>query len=299
MGALISAGEIPVSIFDLRHTFESAQPLTFHADYNSGSNSILYTCGNTIVNVGQSGGSKSGKLVVVSKETDFAVRDVVTRFRVKDDMKKIYKTINTDRFIDESIRRYYGMRLTVNDPWETTLCFIISQFNNVKRIRKIVRALKERYGQPIKDDAGRTMAYAFPESKDMIDATVKELMVCGTGFRAKYIKHAAEYCTNNLDLYKLNPNDYQKIRDSLMEIHGVGEKVADCIALMGYGNTEAFPIDVWVKRTMEKVYFKGRKKTAKQLHKFADEKYGKYKGYFQQYLFWAGRQMDEEIGAYI
>ena len=293
-----STGNIPISVFDLRHTFESAQPLTFHADYNPGSNSMLYTMGRTIVSVGQSGGNEKGTLTVMSKELGIAMRDAVKRFRLGDDMKRIYRIINTDRFTDEAIRRYYGMRLTVNDPWETTLCFIISQFNNVKRIRKIVRALKERYGQPIKDNTGRTIAHSFPESKDLLGASVKDLMGCGTGFRARYVKHAAEYCTYNLDMYKLNPTDYDKLTEALMEINGVGEKVADCIALMGYGNTEAFPIDVWVKRTMERVYFKGRKKTPKQLRRFADERYGKYKGYFQQYLFWGGRQMDEEVGAY-
>ena len=74
-----------------------------------------------------------------------------------------------------------------------------------------------------------------------------------------------------------------------MEIDGVGDKVADCIALMGYGRMEAFPVDTWVKRTLENVYFKGEKMSINKLHRFIDEKWPSYKGYAQQYLFWYGR----------
>lgn len=274
-----------MSCFDLRHTFESAQPITFYADYSEHGNSLIYPSGKNLIHI-----SSDGKSInVASNNILEAVNDVYRRFRLDDDMASIYKRINTDEHIANAIRKYKGMRLTVNDPWETTLCFIISQFNNVKRIRLIVKRIIENYGSDITDESGKVVAKSFPKSEELAGVPEKELFACGTGFRAKYIAHAAEYCTNNLDLYKLNPDDYGKLKEELMEIQGVGDKVADCIALMGYGNLNAFPIDVHIKRAMEKLYFDGKKKKIKDIHAFADEYWPSVAGYAQQYIFHSGR----------
>lgn len=294
-----TAAKIDISLFDLRHTFESAQPLTFHGNYDSALDSLIYTSGKNVISVMHVGNNRNGSLMVVGEDIDFAQADVAKRFRVSDNMKYIYKKINTDEFIKSSIRNYPGMRLTLNDPWETTVCYIISQFNNVKRIRLIIKNLINKFGTEIHDKNGNVIGRSFPESEVLMNASIKELMKCGTGFRAKYIKSASEYCTNNLDLYKLNSNNYDKLKEDLTEIDGVGDKVADCIILMGYGNLRAFPIDVWVKRTVEKIYFKGKDKKIDYIHEFADETWGKYAGYAQQYLFWSGRQMDKDIYAEI
>ncbi len=288
---------IHTRLFDLRHTFESAQPLTFHGDYDVSANFLLFAAGKNMISVNSNENITDCRLSIMSNDMGFAKKEVARRFRFSDDMGKIYKKINTDPFIDSSIKKYKGMRLTLNDPWETTVCYITSQFNNVKRIRKIIKSLINRFGADIKDSNGKVIGKAFPESSMLMNASIKELMACGTGFRAKYIKSAAEYCTNNLDLYKLNPNNYNKLKETLMEVDGIGDKVADCIILMGYGNLDAFPIDVWVKRTIEKFYFKGKNQKIKTIHEFADETWQDYKGYAQQYIFWGGRQMDKEFGA--
>ena len=126
----------------------------------------------------------------------------------------------------------------------------------------------------------------FPTSEELMGASEAQLRGIGLGFRAKYIKHAAEYCTNNIDLDRLGRKDYGLLKDSLMEINGVGDKVADCIALMGYGRLEAFPIDVWVKRTMEKVYFKRKDaRRCQDIHEFAYDQWNRHRGYAQQYIF--------------
>ena len=83
---------------------------------------------------------------------------------------------------------------------------------------------------------------------------------------------------------------YEDAKDRLMELNGVGDKVADCILLFGYNKFEAFPIDVWVKRVVERAYFNGRKRSIRQIHDFSVERWGKYRGYAQQYIFWYGRE---------
>ncbi len=278
-----------IKVFNLRHTFESAQPLTFHANFDDVSNTLTYVHGGHIINMGHDGNVDSGNIFVASKDIAYAAKEVSKRFRISDNMPQIYKKIGTDGFMRDAIASYKGMRLTLNDPWESTAVFIISQFNNVKRIRLITKSLIEKFGVPIKDEYERDAGKTFPESGRIASASEKELTKCGLGFRAKYIKKAAEHCTYNLDLSKLNGKSYDQIKDSLLEIDGIGEKVADCIALMGYGKLEAFPIDVWVQRTLSKAYFRGRKTPIRKLHEFAYERWGKYQGYAQQYLFHSGR----------
>ncbi len=270
---------LDVKLFNLRHTFESGQPLTFHGEYDQALDRLYYMSNGGRMEIISNNGHR---LQVNGKN---AKEEVERRFRLSDNMKQVYKKINTDSFVSASIRNYEGMRLTVNDPWETTVCFITSQFNNVKRIRLIIKNLINRFGNPVYDKNGRLVGKTFPDADALRKATLSELMACGTGFRAKYIKSAAEYCTNNLDLYKLDPNNYDVLKNEMMQIDGVGDKVADCIILMGYGNLEAFPIDVWIKRTMENFYFDGKVQKMKDIRALAEENWGRYRGYANQYLF--------------
>ncbi len=282
---------LEIKEFDIKHTVESAQPLTFHADYNAGKGTLNYVSNGAFIKTRYRGNSKKCQVELDSENSTSARRDFVRRFRLKDNMKDIYSHIAVDGFMKDAVLNYRGMRVTLNDPWETTMCFIISQYNNVKRIRLIIKRFIDEFGSPILDESNAIVAKGFPKSEDLTRFSEKDFRRCGAGFRAKYITKAAEYCTNSIDLYKLRSKGYDKLKGELMEISGVGDKVADCIALMGYGKMEAFPIDVWVKRTMERVYFKGKDKGIPYLHGFAEEKFGNYKGYAQQYIFWHGRNL--------
>jgi N-glycosylase/DNA lyase len=283
-------GQIITKNFDLRHTFESANPLTFFGEYDHKSNTLAYPSGNSLIKVQFIGNCNKGKLLINGSDSRMK-KKVIARLRLNDDMEKIYGAIATDHFMKHAIEKYRGMHVTLNDPWETTVCFIISQYNNVKRIRKITRSIVDRFGLDITNEDGKVIARSFPNTADLAEATIKEFMECGAGFRAKYLKEAVEYCSDSVDLRKIGKLDYPSLKEELMEIKGVGEKVADCIALMGYGKLEAFPIDVWVKRTMERVYFKGKDIKIKDLRNFANERFGDYCGYAQQYLFWHGRNV--------
>lgn len=273
---------ITIQDFNLRHTIESGQPLSFHAKYDWEKKKLSYNNGMQELKISFSQ-SEECKIKISAHYLAQAKNEFYSRFRLNDNMKKIYSNISTDNFMESAIREYSGMRVTLNDPWETTVCFILSQYNNMKRIRKITMSLKQKYGERAIDGSVK-----FPTILSLNKAKEEDLKECGMGFRAKYILAAAEFCKNNIDLYSLRGRGYDTIKANLMEIYGVGDKVADCIALMGYGELRAFPIDVWVKRTMEKVYFKGRDKKIPKLMDFAQEQWGEYRGYAQQYLFWHG-----------
>ena len=288
----IHVREFEVKDFNLRHTFESAQPITFCGDYDEHTNSLVYAEGVHLINVmhhQQKATGRIGMVTVASRDINYAERHFREKFRISDNLDRIYRKIDTDSFMHESISKYRGMHLTVNDTWETTALFIISQFNNVKRIRFIAKNIVDKFGTPIRDDMDNIVAKSFPTSAALAQASKAEISSCGTGFRDKYLKEAAEFCTYNINLDALKSKSYAEIKDNLMEISGVGDKVADCIALMGYGKTEACPIDVWMKRILENVYFKGRKQRIDKLHEFAERRWGRYAGYAQQYMFWNGR----------
>jgi N-glycosylase/DNA lyase len=269
----------------MKHTIESAQPLTFHSDYDAANGILTYPKEDRIVTVRHSGDHEKGSLRVDRRDR----KEVAGRFRLSDNMDKVYAYIETDAFMKGATARYPGMRLTLNDPWETTLCFILSQFNNVKRIRATTKSIINRFGPKIYSD-GVLVGRGFPSTEVLQKRKVSDFVACGAGYRARYIKAAAEYCTENLDLESLRGKSYEDTKEELLTIPGVGSKVADCIALMGYGKLEAFPIDTWVKRTMERVYFGGRTKKEEAIRELAFEKWGRMAGYAQQYLFWHGRQ---------
>jgi N-glycosylase/DNA lyase len=284
---------IDARIFSLEHTFESGQPLTFYADFDKEHRMMSYPNGSHLITAIHKGAVDNGHIVLSSSHdvTKATADDLKKRMRLKDNMREIYKTISTDRFMRSAINQYKGMRLTLNDPWETTICFTISQFNNMKRIRLITKNLVSNYGKPIINQNGRMIAHSFPNAEQLSNVTKKDYLKHGTGFRAKYLESIADQCNNNIDLYKLQGKSYSYIKENLMQLDGIGDKVADCIALMGYGKLEAFPIDTWVKRTLEKTYFNGEKKSIEKLHNFANEKWGNYAGYAQQYIFWHGMHL--------
>lgn len=271
--------------FNLLHTFASAQPLSFIGHYDAERNSLSYSYDNETVRVFQGEDS-----LRISGSSPRCAKEITKRFRLGDSMESVYSEISKDDSVAESVRRYRGLRLTLNDPWESTIVFIISQFNNVKRIRRITQSVMERFGSSV----GSLMS--FPAMDALAEASERDLLSCNAGFRAKYIKGAAEYCRSSLDLYGLRGKGYDTIKESLLEIPGVGDKVADCIALMGYGELEAFPIDTWVKRTMERRYFDGKSTSIKRLHEFAYKYWGNMSGYAQLYVFHGGRMEGRSHG---
>ncbi len=281
--------------FDLRLTVESGQPLTFHGDYNATGRrleTLSYVTDKGRLLLDCAKGGNRDCMISYSYVGDYtrasAEREIRHRLGLTDDLQEIYTRINTDRFMDAAINDLYGMRVTHNDQWETTLCFLVSQFNNIKRIRLIIKRLIHTYGEELAEEG--EVVRLFPSSDTLSRVSAADLMRCGTGFRARYIRSVAEQCTNNFDLSKLSGMGYRKAKAQLMELDGIGDKVADCILLFGYAKYEAFPIDVWIKRVMERTYFGGRKMTIKAIHAFAEKRWGCYQGYGQQYIFESGRR---------
>ena len=172
-----------------------------------------------------------------------------------------------------------GIRILKQEPWEALCSFIISQNNNIPRIKGIIERLCENFGEKIEG------GYTFPSAERLACLTVEDLAPIRSGFRAKYIIDAAQkVASGQIKLDALYETDFDTARDTLMTIKGVGPKVADCVLLFGLGHIEAFPRDVWIKRAMEELFGGELPESSKQ-----------YAGIVQQYIFYYMRNKQNSL----
>ena len=206
------------------------------------------------------------------------------------DLGAILKTFPDDEPMRTAVASCRGLRLLRQDPWECLASFILSSTKQIVQIRQIVALLCERFGEPcaFAGPAGQpdSRAFAFPTPQRLAAASEADLRACKMGFRAPHLHQAAcRIADGHLNLEALRTLDYEAAREQLMTLHGVGKKIADCVLLFGYGFDEAFPIDVWIERALQELYFPRRRASEKRLHHFAATHFGPHAGYAQQYLF--------------
>lgn len=211
-------------------------------------------------------------------------------FDIERDYKKVKdKIVSIDGRLTSAVSAKSGIRILKQEFFETLISFIISQNKQIPHIKQIVHTISERYGECIELSCGRCV-YTFPKVDKLYQVSEDELRECKVGFRAPYIKDAVEKVHNGeITEYLLKTMTVQEAREKLMTIKGVGEKVANCVLLFGLGFSDVFPVDVWMKRIMEYMYF-GEDTKKEIIEKFAMEKFGEYAGFAQQYLFFYGRE---------
>ena len=203
------------------------------------------------------------------------------------DYSRIKRTLSNDPVLLQAVRFGDGIRILNQDLWECVVSFIISQSNNIPRIKKIIATLCELYGEKI-SYMGKTY-YSFPDIKKISSLSKEELSIIKAGFRDKYIISACEYFNNEFADGYFNELSYDEAKTELMRIKGIGAKVADCILLFGLSKRSSFPVDVWIKRVVEYFYFDEPQNIGK-ISEFAKCKFGELGGYAQQYLFYYARE---------
>lgn len=210
-----------------------------------------------------------------------ANKQFMTRFFSLDlPLEKITDAVNKDKYMKAAIAEYSGMRLIRQHPWECLISFIFSAASNIPRIKSCMDGVAQHFGEKIVIDDFES--YTFPEC-GKIDCE-KKLAKAKPGFRGKYVLEASSTIKVN-ELVGLSKMSYDNAKESLKEIKGVADKVADCVLLFSLNFMEAFPVDTWIKKIMQELYFDNQEVPNKEIRRFADDYFGQYAGYAQQYLF--------------
>ena len=199
-----------------------------------------------------------------------------------------------------------GIRILRQDLWEMIITFIISQQKTIPAIRQAVEQLSRQYGSPIQtvsspsDTSGTNTIYAFPTPQQLSAAALEDLQNLKLGYRAKYIfKTTQDVCNRLLDLEYLKTLNYQDSMSYLKQFYGIGEKVANCICLVGLHHIDAFPVDTWIQKILMAEYYPKHPRRYKTLPKSAlmetiiNDNFHFYKGFrgvMQQYIFYYERE---------
>jgi N-glycosylase/DNA lyase len=220
-------------------------------------------------------------------------------FSLDVDLEKIRDSIAQDNHIKTALKQFEGLRLVRQEPWTCLIGFECSIQKNIPAIEQMLERMSARFGEKRVFD--KREFHLFPTVDRLARASEKSLRECGLGFRAKYVQATARKILNeNIDLYSFRALPYVEARKALLEFCGVGHKVADCVLLFSLDKTEAFPVDIWVKRVILNRYcdklpaelvkkLQSRptltKSEYQKIGDFAREYFGKYAGYAQEYLY--------------
>ncbi|GHU55618.1 8-oxoguanine DNA glycosylase [Clostridia bacterium] len=260
--------------FDIEHILECGQCFRFS---KLGEKDYKIAAHGRVLRVTQSGGE-----VLFSPCSLLEFEKIwAGYFDLERDYSEIKKFLSKDEVMKKAVEFGGGIRILNQERFECILSFIISQNNQIPRIKKCIGNLCEKYGADIGGE------YAFPDISILAKLSEYDFNELRVGFRAKYLADAVYRIQNNL--ININCDDsYGEIKRELLDTKGIGAKVSNCILLFSFGKRASFPVDVWVRRVVEHFYFP---EGNNEIEKWAAEKFGEYGGYAQQYLFYYARSL--------
>jgi len=246
-----------------------------------------------------------GHDVIMAKQLPFEIITFAKKpknfFREDDNYRKILKNITKDKIMKTASKYYPGLRGTRQDPVQCCISFIVSANSNIPNIRLGLQKLCRKFGA--KTYVEKREFFVFPTPQILARATISDLLECGLGYRAKYVKSASHaVVSEEIDFDYLKKTKYQIAKESLLKISGIGDKVADCILLFSLEKLEAFPLDTWMIKIIQKYYsnkFSLEKKTItkkryERIHQEVIDYFGNFAGYSQQFLFKMERDLNEK-----
>jgi N-glycosylase/DNA lyase len=236
--------------------------------------------GQDILKINKNGIVKS----VLNSKTNF--------FRKNDNIQEIIESISKDKTVKKAIKKYEGLKIFRQDPFQCMISFIISSNSNIQKIKNSLEKITEKFGTQVKIQ--NKEFFLFPKPEKIANASIDEIKTCGVGYRAPFIKQAAKMVVlKKIDFKYLEKCNYHEAKKNICLVPGIGNKVADCIMLFSLNKLDAFPLDTWMIKILEKYYskeFKIETKTITQkqyelLHEKIVNYFGPYCGYAQQFLF--------------
>lgn len=212
-------------------------------------------------------------------------RSVVSYLALDHPLDEILKSFPDDAAMKLAVDYSLGIRIIRQPPWECLATFLTSAMKQVHQIRAMSHAIRHRFGRRLQ--CGDLCAYSYPSAETLAAVQPEELIQCKLGFRARNLLSTARMVAGReIDLEALRKWPTEEARQALVQLPGVGEKIANCVLLFAYERLDAIPIDVWIARVLSEAYFKGRGKIPMpEMKIFAANYFGAYAGYAQQYLF--------------
>ena len=231
-----------------------------------------------------------------------SMQNMKTSFlRENDDIEKIIKSVSKDKTIKKAVKKYEGLRIFNQDPFQCMISFIISSNSNIQKIKSSLEKISRKFGKKMAIEDQEF--FLFPKPEKIAKASISEIKTCGVGYRAPFIKEAAKMVTEKkINFEYLKNSNYDETKRNLRLIPGIGNKVADCIMLFSLNKLDAFPLDTWMIKILEKYYSKEfqietKTITEKQyeiLHEKIVDYFGPYCGFAQQFLFKMERENYEK-----
>lgn len=253
---------------DISKTFECGQCFRWNADESGVYRGIAYGYPAKLW-------TENGRVFLSSRAPAELWR---AYFDLDRDYTEISKGFCGGEYLDACISYGMGIRILRQEPWEALCSFIISQCNNIKRIKGIVERLCALYGNRV--EFVGDIYYTFPSAQRLSQLSAEDLAPLRSGYRAAYIVSAATAVASGaFDLDALIRTDYVTAKKELLKLNGIGEKVANCVVLFGLNHMEAFPIDVWIRRALKEHFPPD----------FDPNTLGEYAGLAQQYIFFYAR----------
>lgn len=223
-------------------------------------------------------------------------------FRHDDNLDKILAGIRRDNLVGTAVKQFSGLRLIRQDPFQCYISFICSSNSSIQNIKNMLVRLCQKFGN--KAEFEDMQFSTFPSAERLANVTTKDLLSCGLGFRAKYVREAIKAVNlGKIEFESIRKMDYKSALETLKTVRGIGNKIADCILLFSLDKMESFPIDRWTQRILQKYYpaifdgMHGKSLTEKKyssLHEKIVEHFGPYAGYSQQFLFKMERDLNKK-----
>jgi N-glycosylase/DNA lyase len=272
--------------FDPVHVFECGQCFRWNKEPDGSYTGVVR---GKVANVSYT----PGMLVIKNATMDDFINTWFDYFDLGRNYGTIKKAVIIDEIMERAVEFGSGIRLLRQEPWEVLVSFIISANNRIPRIKKIIHDISRFFGE--EKEYGGEKYHCFPDAAKLAPLSLDQVMKCKAGYRCEYIIDAARAVSaGEFDTEKLKRFKTDEARKALMRLKGVGDKVADCILLYSGIRYDVFPVDVWVRRVMKELYFK-REVGFKEIRLFAQDRFGEYAGFAQQYLFYYARE--HKIGA--
>lgn len=271
--------------FEPKHIFECGQCFRWYVEEDNSYTTVAY---GKVINVKK----EDNDLILSNTNVEDFNNIWFKYFDLARDYGEIKRELSKDPILKEAIKFGQGMRLLNQEPFETTISFIISANNQIPRIKKAVELISSDLGEFAGEWNG-VKYYSFPTPEKLAGVSVDYIREkYRVGFRADRIKEVSRrVACGEFDLNCIFDLSRDEGKNLLTTLPGVGPKVSDCILLFAYDKSEAFPVDVWVKRVMEYFYLK-EETNVKHIGMHGARIFGKYAGFAQQYLFYYARELN-------